>query len=181
MENSEEENINENTQESTKNAEGNKTNPILIIAVVIIVIVIAVGVFLYKSKTDTKGEMMASTQDQMAEPSITQTVNTEQMTDNSMMSEESNSQIISVEGGNFYFKPNEIRVKVGEPVVINFTNNGGAHDFVIKELGVQSKLTQSGETAQVQFTPNQTGTFEFYCSVGNHRAMGMKGTLIVEE
>jgi uncharacterized cupredoxin-like copper-binding protein len=32
----------------------------------------------------------------------------------------------------------------------------------------------------VQFVADKTGTFEFYCSVGNHRQMGMVGTLVVQ-
>lgn len=54
------------------------------------------------------------------------------------------------------------------------------HDFVIDELNVKTKIVKDGESETVEFTPDQTGTFEFYCSVGQHRQMGMKGTLIVE-
>ena len=32
----------------------------------------------------------------------------------------------------------------------------------------------------VEFTVDKTGTFEYYCSVGQHRANGMVGNLIVE-
>lgn len=87
---------------------------------------------------------------------------------------------IAVEGGMFYFKPNEIRVKKGEKVKIVFTNKEGMHDFVIDELNVRSDRIQAGTSTQIEFTPDKIGSFEFYCSVGNHRQMGMKGTLIVE-
>lgn len=90
------------------------------------------------------------------------------------------SQSIEVEGGMFYFKPNEIKVKVGEKVSITFKNVEGVHDFVIDELNVRTNKIQAGETETVEFTPEIPGSYEFYCSVGNHRAMGMKGTLIVE-
>jgi plastocyanin len=33
---------------------------------------------------------------------------------------------------------------------------------------------------EVEFTPNIVGEFEYYCSVGDHRAKGMTGTIIVE-
>jgi nitrite reductase (NO-forming) len=56
-----------------------------------------------------------------------------------------------------------------------------SHDFVIDELGVQSDKVNNGETATVQFVADKVGTFEYYCSVGNHRAMGMVGKLIVTE
>lgn len=87
---------------------------------------------------------------------------------------------ISVEGGMFYFKPNVIKVKKGEKVKITFTNKEGVHDFVIDELNVKSKRIDEGQSDTVEFTPDKTGSFEFYCSVGNHRQMGMKGTLVVE-
>lgn len=86
---------------------------------------------------------------------------------------------IQVEGGGFYFKPNEIRVKKGERVKIVFTNAGGVHNFVIDEFSVASDKISSGQTT-VEFTPDKTGTFEFYCNIGSHRQMGMKGNLIVE-
>ena len=97
-----------------------------------------------------------------------------------MTTDETGATVISVEGGGFYFKPNEIRVKAGEKVKIVFTNAGGNHDFVIDELGVRTKLTQSGETAEVEFVADTAGEFEFYCSVMDHRTRGMVGTLIVE-
>jgi plastocyanin len=88
---------------------------------------------------------------------------------------------IAVEGGHFYFKPNEIRVKVGQKVKVTLTSVGGMpHDFVIDELNVRTKQIKDGETDVVEFTPDKPGTYEFYCSVGKHRAMGMKGNLIVE-
>src|SRR4030042_2574760 len=81
---------------------------------------------------------------------------------------------IEVEGGMYYFDPSEIRVKAGEKVTITFRNVEGMHDFVIDELGVRTEQIKAGETETVEFTPENPGTYEFYCSVGNHRAMGMK-------
>ena len=31
-----------------------------------------------------------------------------------------------------------------------------------------------------EFTADKVGSFEYYCSVGSHRSMGMKGVLKVE-
>jgi len=90
------------------------------------------------------------------------------------------SQNFRVEGGMYYFDPNEIRVKAGETVTITFVNVEGVHDFIIDEMNVRTRQISAGETDSVEFTPENTGTYEFYCSVGNHRAMGMRGTLIVE-
>lgn len=90
-------------------------------------------------------------------------------------------QPIAVEGGSFYFSPNEIRATVGKPVTISYSSKNGLHDFVIAELNVGSDTVSGGQTTTVTFTPDKTGTFEFYCSIGRHREMGMKGQLIVQE
>lgn len=87
--------------------------------------------------------------------------------------------VFTVLGGNFYFKPNSIKVKEGDKVTINFKNDGGMHNFVIDEFNVKSKTTQTG-TEQITFIASKKGTFEYYCSIGEHRQMGMKGNLIVE-
>ena len=87
---------------------------------------------------------------------------------------------VDVVGGNFYFTPKEIRVKKGDTVTINFKNVDGFHDFKIDEFNVATQRIQAGGTETVQFSADKAGSFEYYCSVGSHRAMGMKGMLIVE-
>lgn len=86
----------------------------------------------------------------------------------------------TVEGGNFYFKPNTIKVKQGDTVTITFKNSDGFHDLKIDELGVATGQIKSGAETKVTFVASKKGSFEYYCSVGEHRAKGMKGTLIVE-
>lgn len=86
----------------------------------------------------------------------------------------------TVEGTKYAFTPNQIKVKVGDMVKINFVNKDGTHDFVIDKLSVKSKTLNTGESQMLEFSVTEKGTFEFYCSVGNHKAMGMKGTLVVE-
>ena len=86
----------------------------------------------------------------------------------------------AVTGSNFSFTPSTITVKKGDRVKITFSNTSGFHDFKIDEYGVATKQTQSPTTEVLEFTADKVGSFEYYCSVGTHRAMGMKGTLIVE-
>lgn len=86
----------------------------------------------------------------------------------------------TVDGGNFYFTPGTIKVKKGDTVIINFKNDGGMHNWVLDEFQVTMAPIKTGQTAAVQFVADKAGTFEYYCSVGSHRAMGMKGQLIVE-
>ncbi len=87
---------------------------------------------------------------------------------------------VSVNGSNFKFSPAQIQAKKGDTVKVTFTSVDGTHDFVIDELGVKSDTISGGQTTTVSFVASKAGTFEYYCSIGKHRAMGMVGNLIVE-
>jgi plastocyanin len=86
----------------------------------------------------------------------------------------------TVTGSNYSFSPNAITVKKGDKVKITFKNSNGFHNFVLDEFNVTSKTINGGASDTVEFTADKTGSFRYYCSVGNHRAMGMWGTLKVE-
>ena len=73
-----------------------------------------------------------------------------------------------------------LTVKKGDKVRIVLQNTDGFHDLKIDEFGVATKKLNAGMSDAVEFTADKAGTFEYYCSIGNHRMMGMKGTLIVE-
>lgn len=90
----------------------------------------------------------------------------------------SNEEIISMESGNFFFSPNVISAKVGETVTINITAKG-QHTFTIDQLNVNVNVP-NGRTTQVKFTPEQKGTFQFYCAIPGHRERGQIGTITVE-
>lgn len=86
----------------------------------------------------------------------------------------------TVSGKNFSFTPSLITVKKGDRVKITFNNTEGFHDFKIDEYGVATKQAKAPATEVLEFTADKVGSFEYYCSVGAHRAVGMKGTLKVE-
>jgi len=86
----------------------------------------------------------------------------------------------TVLGSNYAFAPNTITVNKGDTVQIIFKNSGGIHDFKIDEFNVATARIQTGQTATVQFVADKSGIFQYYCSVGSHRAMGMWGTLTVK-
>ena len=86
-----------------------------------------------------------------------------------------------VNAGMFYFVPNVMHVKKGDTVTINLKDDGGFHDFTLDEFKVKiGPVKDVGEMKTATFTADKVGTFEYYCSVGKHREMGQKGTLIVE-
>lgn len=87
----------------------------------------------------------------------------------------------AVEGGNFSFSLKEMKVKKGDTVKVTFKNVEGSHDWILDEFaGAKTKILKAGESETVEFVADKTGTFEYYCSVGQHRQMGMVGKLIVE-
>ncbi len=86
----------------------------------------------------------------------------------------------TVTGSNFSFSLKEMKVAKGDKVRITFKNAEGFHDFRIAEFNVATKQLKAGAEETVEFVADKTGTFEYYCSVGQHRAMGMHGNLIVQ-
>ena len=88
--------------------------------------------------------------------------------------------VFNIEAGFPYYKPNLITVKKGDTVRIVMNSVDMQHDFIIDELNVRMPVTKSGETNTVEFVAGQTGSFEFYCSVGQHRQNGQYGTLVVQ-
>ena len=87
---------------------------------------------------------------------------------------------INMEAGSFYYKPNVITVKKGETVKIVMHSVSMMHDFNIDELNVKMPIVKNGDTGTVEFAANKVGTFEYYCSVGQHRANGQVGKITVE-
>lgn|SRR3989344_4400248 len=74
----------------------------------------------------------------------------------------------------------DLSVCLGDKVKIDLTIKDGFHDWVVDEFNAKTEQKKTGETTSVEFTADKEGTFEYYCSVGSHRAKGMKGNLIVE-
>lgn len=86
----------------------------------------------------------------------------------------------TVTGKNFAFAPAAMTVNKGDRVRITFVNDSGTHDLVIDEFNARTKVIQGGAKETIEFIADKTGSFEYYCSVGQHRQMGMKGTLTVK-
>lgn len=86
----------------------------------------------------------------------------------------------TLDASNFTFSESELRVKQGDTVTIILNNVEGFHDLVIDEFNVATEQIQAGNSDSITFVADQAGEFDYYCSVGNHRQMGMVGTLIVE-
>jgi plastocyanin len=89
------------------------------------------------------------------------------------------TETISIEAGNFYFKPKTITAKPGI-ATIKLTAANGIHDLVFD--GAYPGFTleaDGGGSAQSQKIDLKPGKYVFYCSITGHRALGMEGTLTV--
>ena len=86
----------------------------------------------------------------------------------------------TVNGSSFAFDPATITVNKGDTVKITFIDGDGRHDLVVDGYNVSTKTLSEGGSDIIQFVSDKTGSFEYYCSVANHRDLGMKGVLVVQ-
>ncbi len=138
----------------------------------IIALLLIGGVYMYSSRqTEPKED---------ADAMITEVPTEAQPTGEVAMMEEAD---YTIDLQNFSFTPNVMEGKAGEILKVKIVNVGGFHDFVIDELGVQSTQIAEGESeiVEIMIPKDATGEYEFYCSVGNHRAQGMVGALMIVE
>ena len=101
------------------------------------------------------------------------------------INEDEYMQVFEIEAINYRYVWNdmgtpEIKVKLGDVVKFIVTNEEGFHDLVLDAFNVNTGKIYLGKSVEVVFTADRKGSFDFYCSVGDHRAKGMVGTLIVE-
>lgn len=118
--------------------------------------------------------------DESDDSAMQESVVVEESADVSSSSVEGEVVEFTVEGSSFKFAPNVLTVQEGDTVRITFKNVGGSHDFVLNEFDARTTVISSGTQDVVEFVASKKGSFEFYCSVGDHRALGMVGTLTVE-
>lgn len=152
----------------------------LVTAVIVVLLVIG---YLWFTRTETQAPKASSSP---AAP-ISNTPEATNTDNNSASSPEaepapeiSQVKMFTLTGTSFAFSQTELRVQKGDRVKIVFTNNEGFHNWVLDEFNVSTPQLPAGQTAEVEFVADKTGVFEYYCSVGRHREMGMKGNLIVE-
>ena len=110
--------------------------------------------------------------------------------------------VVGIELSEYAFNPARVTLKAGRAVTLKVVNTGrsvhmlaspylssqdleieGADMEVDAPHGVKYVKIQPGKTAEIKFTPAQTGTFDFACDVKTggrtHRDRGMKGQFVV--
>lgn len=82
------------------------------------------------------------------------------------------------------FSPSSYTFHVGDHVNVTLSNAEGdqyQHALVIDELNVHVGPVDVGKKANATFHASKAGAFKYYCNVGNHRTLGMEGTLTIEQ
>lgn len=99
-------------------------------------------------------------------------------------------QRVRIIGGDYFFKPYRIVVKVNVPVELSASKEAGIvpHTLVIKapEAGVDVDEEITTDPKKIAFTAKAVGKYPFYCSnrllfFASHRERGMEGVLEVIE
>ena len=168
----------------TSTPEQGKKNNLLLMGGVILAIALLVGIFLrmksHKNAMMQPAGNTEATQSASAAPAQMDQNSPAPTPSATASATSANVKEFTIEGGSYYFKPNQITVKKGDTVKITFVNQGGIHDLRIDEFNIKMNPIKTGETSVVTFVADKAGSFQFYCSVGHHRQMGQMGTLTVE-
>lgn len=165
----------------------------------ILLLVAVYGVYAYSNKSDSEDVMVKDESvenvmvkdDTMMESTHSGDAMMEEESDadgDAMMSAsdlDSNMSVVdyAIDLANFSFSPSLIEVEAGQTIKVKLVNTQGTHDFVIDDLGVSTKIIATGseEVVEIVIPADASGSeYVFYCSIGNHRALGMTGVLRVK-
>ncbi len=149
-----------------------------LLSVLGIAVVLVGGYFLMKSKPAPTNTMQ--TNDQVGTQASGTDVDTMEADSTTTNTTTATTKEFTVSGSNFAFSPSTLSANKGDTVKIIFKNTEGMHDFRIDEFHAMTSVLSSGKEQAITFVADRAGTFEYYCSIGSHRAMGMKGTLTVK-
>jgi len=79
------------------------------------------------------------------------------------------------------FRPDRITLRRGEPVRIVLTSADGPHCFAVDALRVEKKIVPGRETT-LDLSPDEVGTFAFYCCLERGSAREReRGEIVVVE
>ncbi len=146
--------------------------------VAVLIVALAAGGLWYIKTSKTPAPVMEKTEEPVT-PSKAMPATDSAGTKETVVDD--NAKEIVINASEYKFSPVTLTVKKGEPIKLTLKNVGKMpHDFVIDELGIRTKKIAGGDTDTIVFTPEKTGTFEYYCSVGSHRALGMVGKITIE-
>jgi plastocyanin len=89
---------------------------------------------------------------------------------------------VQVVAQEFRFALSRQTIKAGWAIIELHNSGQDAHDLRLRRVGgtrvYALPVTQSGRTVDREFRLLH-GTYRIYCSIANHRALGMQATLVV--
>ncbi len=92
------------------------------------------------------------------------------------------AQSVKLSETEFKITPADPSVKKAGPVTFEVTNDGQT-DHALEVEGpsgeAKTETIAPGKSASLNVDLSKAGTYEMYCPIGNHKAMGMKGDVVV--
>ncbi len=89
--------------------------------------------------------------------------------------------VVHITARKFSYSPDVIELRVGEPVVLEFTSLDRTHGFAAPDLDLRADIAP-GQTVRLKLTPAKAGTFPFHCDVfcgSGHEEM--EGKIVVKD
>jgi cytochrome c oxidase subunit 2 len=100
-------------------------------------------------------------------------------TQDDQANDESNARVINITAERFRYTPNQITLKLGEPVVLSFTTLDLPMGFNAPTLGVRANILPD-VPVQIRLVPKKPGTHHFYCDIAcGSGHPDMKGVIVV--
>lgn len=93
---------------------------------------------------------------------------------------ESAPKVISISARKFEYTPNHITLKKGVPTVLRLITEDRSHGFSIPAMNLRADI-RPGKAAELKFTPQKTGDFDFFCDIycgEGHEGMSGKITVV---
>ena len=89
--------------------------------------------------------------------------------------------VVQIVAQRFSYTPNEIVLKKGQPVILEFKALDFTHGFTIPDLKIRADLPP-GQVTRIRLTPEKAGVYEFlcdnFCGTGHEL---MNGKIIVQD
>ena len=89
--------------------------------------------------------------------------------------------VIKIVAQRSFYTPNEIVLKTGQPVRLEFTSLDFVHGFKIPDLNIRADLPP-GRITNIRLTPQKAGSYDFlcdnFCGSGHEE---MSGKIIVKD
>jgi cytochrome c oxidase subunit 2 len=88
--------------------------------------------------------------------------------------------VIRIEAKRFDYSPGELRLKKGEPVILELTSLDVLMGFNLPDLNLRADIIP-GKVTRVRFVPEKAGSFTFLCDIfcgSKHEEMNGRLTVV---